>query len=144
MYFVEHQGADLLNEAIALRATNESGVDAYQLHCLWEASKHRQIIMVKTENCEPLASISFAKISKYTLKQLASNAEYKLRPYEYSEGKILYVLDGFFRKNNFRKSLALLIPQLKKYRLIAYVKKGRLRVFYNSVDFIKIVKLNES
>ncbi len=141
MYFVEHQGADLLNEAIALRVMNESGVDADHLRSLLEASKRKQIIIAKTEKDEPLASLTFAKISKFTLKLLAANAEHKLRPYEYNEGKILYVLDGFFRKNHFKKSMALLLPQLKKYRLIAYVKKGRLRIFYNHNGSIKACKL---
>ncbi|QEI10997.1 hypothetical protein [Cellvibrio japonicus] len=144
MYFVEHQGADLLNEAIVLRVTNESGADADQLHCLLEASKHRQIIIAKTENGEPLVSIAFAKISKYTLRLLAANPEYKLRPHEYREGKILYILDGFFRKNFFKKSLASLVPQLKKYRLIAYVKKGKLKFFCNNNGSIKLVRLPRS
>jgi len=132
MYFVEHRGADLLNEVVALRVMNESGIDAAQLQHLLEASKHRQIIMAKAENGEPLASLAFAKISKYTLKLLDGNPDHKLRPYEYSEGKILYILDGFFRRNEFRKSLKLLLPQLKKYRLIAYVKRGKLRIIYNN------------
>lgn len=141
MYFVEHQGADLLNEAIALRVMNESGVDANHLLSMLEASKHRQIIIAKTEKDEPLASLTFAIISKYTLRLLAANPEHNLHPYEYREGKILYVLDGFFRKNNFKKAMTLLLPQLKKYRLIAYVKNGRLRAFYNNNGSIKVVKL---
>lgn len=141
MYFVEHQGADLLNEAIALRVMNESGADANQLQCLLEASKRRQILMAKTEKGEPLASITFAKISKYTLRLLATNPEYKLRPYEYSEGKILYILDGFFRKNNFKKSMDVLLPQLKQCRLIAYVRRGKLKFFYNDMGTIKAAKL---
>lgn len=141
MYFVENQGANLLNEAIALRVMNDSGADANQLHCLLEASKRRQIIMAKTENGEPLASLAFAKISKYTLGVLVANAEYKLRAYEYSEGKILFVLDGFFRKNHFKKSLTLLAPQLKRCRLIAYLRNGKLRVFYNKNGSMKTIKL---
>lgn len=140
MYFVEHQGADLLNEAIALRAMNDSGADANQLLNLLEASKRRQIIMVKTEKDEPLTSIAFAKISKFTLKLLIENPDHKLQPYEYNEGKILYILDGFFRKNNFKQSISLLIPQLKKYRLIAYVKNGKLKVLYNNNGSIRLLK----
>jgi len=144
MYFVEQQGADLLNEAIALRVITESGVSTNQLQYLLEASKHRQIIIAKAENGEPLASFTFAKISKHTLRLLAINAEYKLRPYEYSEGKILYVLDGFFRNNNFRKSMTLLAPSLRQCRLIAYKKKDKLRVFYNNNGSFKLVKLPAS
>ncbi len=123
MYFVEHYGADLLNEALALRVLNGAGVDADHLQKLLEASVHRQIIIAKSEKDEPLASIAFAKISKYTLRLLAENHTHVLNPYEYREGKILYVVDGFFQKNNFQKSLALLLQQLKKYRLIAPCKK---------------------
>ena len=144
MYFVEHQGADLLNEAIALRVSNESGVDANHLQSMLEASKHRQIIMAKTEKDEPLASLSFAKISKYTLRLLTADATYKLRPYEYNEGKILFVVDGFFRKNNFRISINLLMPQLRKYRLIVYVKNGKLKVLYNNNGAIRILKSSAS
>lgn len=144
MYFVEHQGADLLNEAIALRVMNGSGADANQLQYLREASKHRQIIMAKTEKDEPLASIAFAKISKFTLKLLATNPEHKLQPYEYNEGKILCVLDGFFRKNSFKHSISLLMPQLKKYRLIIYIKNGKLKAFYNNNGAIKVLKLPSS
>tara|TARA_R100000656_G_C3955351_1_gene129072 strand:+ start:1414 stop:1887 length:474 start_codon:yes stop_codon:yes gene_type:complete len=140
MYFVEHQGADLLNEAIALRVMNGSGADANQLLNLHEASIRRQIIMVKTEKDEPLASLSFAKISKFTLKLLTENPDHKLQPYEYSEGKILYILDGFFRKNNFRISISLLMPQLRKYRLIVYVKNGKLKVLYNNNGAIRLLK----
>jgi hypothetical protein len=131
MYFVEHQGADLLNEAVVLRVMDQSAVGADTLQSLLEASKHRQIVIARTENGEPLASLAFARISKYTLRLLAANAEHKLRPYEYREGKILFVLDGFFRKNSFRKALAVLAPQLGRDRLIAFVRNGRLRVFYN-------------
>lgn len=141
MYFVEHQGADLLNEAIALRVMNESGIDANHLRSMLEASKYRQIIIAKTEKDEPLASLTFAKISKYTLKLLAINPEHNLQPYEYSEGKILYVLDGFFRKNNFKRSISLLLPQLNKYRVIAYRKNGKLRLIYNNNGSIKIIKV---
>jgi len=140
MYFVEHQGANLLNEAIALRVMNDSGADANQLLNLLEASKRRQIIMVKTEKDEPLASFAFAKISKFTLKLLTENPDHKLQSYEYNEGKILYILDGFFRKNNFKKSINLLIPQLKKYRLITYVKNGKLKVLYNNNGSIRLLK----
>lgn len=141
MYFVEHQGADLLNEAIALRVMNDAGADANQLQALLEASKRRQIIMVKTEKDEPIASIAFAKISKFTFKLLIAKPEHKLQSYEYSEGKILYILDGFFRKKHFKKALLLLLPQVKRYRLIAYVKNGRLRFFYNNNGFFTRLKL---
>jgi hypothetical protein len=141
MYFVENQGADLLNEVIALRVMAESGIDAPHLHCMLEASKCRQIIMVKTEKDEPLASLAFAKISKFTLNLLVKNPEHKLLSYEYSEGKILYVLDGFFRKNCFKVSINLLLPKLKRYRLIAYVNRGRLRVFYNNNGSISLLRL---
>lgn len=141
MYFVERQGADLLNDAIALRVMHGAGVDANHLRCLLEASKHRQIIIAKTEKDEPLASLAFAGISKYTLKLLAANPEQNLQPYEYREGKVLYVLDGFFRKNHFKKAMVSLLPQLKKYRLIAYTKKGRLRVFYNNRGTFKIINM---
>lgn len=144
MYFVESQGADLLNEAIALRVMNESGADVSHLHYLLEASKHQQIIMAKTENGEPLASLAFAKISKYTLGLIAANPEHKLRPYEYCEGKILYVIDGFFKKNHFKKAIALLEHQLKQCRLIAYTKNNRLRVFYNNNGSVKAFKLPAS
>jgi len=141
MYFVEQQGADLLNEAITLRVISESGIEADQLQFLLEASKHRQIVMAKTEKEELLASLAFAKISKYTLMQLAADSEYKLRPYEYREGKILYVLDGFFRKNSFKKSIALLLPQLKQYRIIAYIKNRRLKVFYKKNCSFQVVNI---
>lgn len=144
MYFVEHQGTDLLNEVIVLRAMDESGIDANHLQSLLETSKRRQIIIAKTEKDEPLASLAFAKISKYTLKLLITNPGHRLRPYEHNEGKILYVLDGFFRKKHFKNALALLLPQLKKYRLIAYVKNDRLRLFYNNKGSIKAVKLTPS
>jgi len=130
MYIVEQRGADLLNQALALRVMNESGVDASHLERLFEASKHRQIILANTENGEPLASLGFAKISKYTLRLIAANPSHKLRPYEYHEGKILYVVDGFFKKNGFRKSLSVLSKELKKYRVIAYVRRDRLKIFY--------------
>ncbi len=143
MYFVEHQGADLLNEAIAVRVMNGSGVDAGSLLNLLEASKRRQIIIVKTEKDEPLASIAFAKISKFTLKLLAENPEHKLQPYEYNEGRILYVIDGFFRKNKFKQSMNLLIPRLNKYRLIAYVKNGKLKIFYNKNSSIRLLRSSE-
>jgi hypothetical protein len=142
MYFVEKQGADLLNEAIALRVMTESGVDSDLLRGLFEASKHRQILIAKTENGEPLATLAFARISKFTLKLLAGNTGHKLRPYEYGEGKILYVQDAFFRKHTVRKSLALLAPQLKRYRLIAFVRKERLRVFYNGSRSVRPIKLS--
>jgi hypothetical protein len=141
MYFVEHQGADLLNEAVAFRVMNESGADTNELQYLLEASKRRQIIIAKTEKGEPLASLTFAKISKYTLRLLAANPEYKLRSYEYREGKILYVLDGFFRKNSFKKSMDVLIPQLRQCRLIAYVRRGKLKLFYNNNGAFKLAKL---
>ena len=144
MYFVEYQGADLLNEAVALRVMNESGADVNQLQYLLEASKRRQIIMAKTEKGEPLASLTFAKISKYTLRLLADNPEYKLRSYEYCEGKILYVLDGFFRKNCFKNSMDVLLPQLRQCRLIVYVRKGRLRLFYNNKGVLKVARLPRS
>lgn len=142
MYFVEKQGADLLNEAIALRVMNESGVDSDLLRGLFEASKHRQILMAKTENGELLATLAFARISKFTLKLFADNPSHILRPYEFGEGKILFVQDGFFRKHTLRKSLALLAPQLKRYRLIAFVRKERLRVFYNGSHSVRPVKLS--
>lgn len=141
MYFVEHQGADLLNEAVALRVMNGSGAEANQLLSLFEASKHRQIIVVKTEKDEPLASIVFAKISKFTLKLLAENPEHKLQPYEYNEGKILYIIDGFFRRNSLRQAMGLLIPKLNKYRLIVYVKNGKLKVIYNNNGVIRLQKI---
>lgn len=141
MYFVEHQGADLLNEVIALRVMGSSGIDATHLQCVLEASKRRQIVMGKTEKDEPLASLAFAKISKFTLNLLVENPEHKLRSHEYGEGRIIFVLDGFFRKNCFRVAIKLLLPQLKKYRLIAYVKRGRLRVFYNDSGSIRPVRL---
>lgn len=144
MYFVEHQGADLLNEAIALRVMNESGVDADKLSRLLEASKLRQVIMAKAENGEPFASLAYAKISKYTLKLIASNPDHRLRPYEYKEGKVLFILDGFFRKGCFKKSIALLESHLKKYRLIAYVNRGRLRVLYNNSGSMVRVKFPAS
>ncbi|MBE8716323.1 hypothetical protein [Cellvibrio polysaccharolyticus] len=131
MYFVESQGADLLNEAIVLRVISGAGIDSQCLGSLLEASKHRQIMMIKTQKDEPLASLAFAKISKYTLRLFAANPVHKLQAYEYNEGKILYILDGFFRKGSFKNSLRLLLPQLKRYRLIAYVKNGKLKVFYN-------------
>lgn len=140
MYFVEHQGADLLNEVIALRVMNGSGVDANSLLNLLEASKRRQIFMVKTEKDEPLASIAFAKIAKFTLKLLAENPEHKLQPYEYNEGKILYIIDGFFKKNCFKQSVNLLIPKLNKYRLIVYVRNGKLKTLYNKNSSIKLLK----
>lgn len=142
MYFVERQGEDLLNEAIALRVMNQSGANPNHLQFLLEASKHRQIVMAKAENGEPMASLTFAKISKYTLRLLASNTEHKLQPYEYHEGKILYVLDGFFKKNSFKKSVALLKSQLKKFRIIAYVKNDSLRIVYNNNGLVKFIKLS--
>jgi len=141
MYFVEHQGANLLNEAINLRVIDKSGADASQLLHLREASKHQQLIIVKTEKDEPLASIAFAKISKFTLRYISKNSEHKLLSYEYNEGKILFVLDGFFRSHYFKESFKLLLPKIKKYRLIAYVKRGKLRVFYNDSGAIRPVKL---
>jgi|SRR5690606_776362 len=141
MYFAENQGADLLNEATALRVMSESGADANQLRYLLEASKHRQILFVKKENGEPLASLAFARISRFTLQVLANNPEHQLLPYEYREGKILYVLDAFFRKHTLRQSLALLGPQLKRHRLIAFVRKGRLRAFYNRGGALRPLKL---
>jgi hypothetical protein len=131
MFFVEGQGADLLNEALTLRAIDGAGVSADALPCLLEASKHRQIVMAKAENGELLASLACAKISKYALRVLAANPAHKLRPYEYCEGKILFVVDGFFRKNACRKALAVLAPQFARSRLIAFVRNGKLRVFYN-------------
>lgn len=141
MYFVESQGADLLNEAISLRVANEAGADANILRQLLEASRHRQIVMIKTENNEPLASVSFAKVSKYTLHVLAANPKHRLTPYEYNEGKIIYVLDGFFKKSCFKKSLTILAEEFKKCRIIAYEKRGRLKVFYNSNGSFKAVNL---
>jgi hypothetical protein len=142
MYFVEKQGADLLNEAIALRVVNGSGVDSDHLLGLFEASKHRQILIAKTENGEPLATLAFARISKFTLRLLAGSPRHKLRPYEYGEGKILFVQDAFIRKHTVRKSLALLAPQLKRYRLIAFVRKERLRVFYNGNRSVRQIRLS--
>lgn len=140
MYFPEHRGADLLNESITLRVMDECGVDAKHLCCLHEASKHRQIFMARTENGEPLASLAFAKISRHTLKILADNTDHQLRSYEYREGKILYIIDGFFRKNSFRRAMEILAPELQKYRLIAYVKKGQLRILYNREKSIRLLK----
>ena len=143
MFFVEGQGADLLNEALTLRAIGGAGVSADALPCLLEASKHRQIVMAKAENGELLASLACAKISKYTLRVLAANPEHKLKPFEYCEGKILFVLDGFFRKNSCRKALAVLAPQFARSRLIAFVRNGRLRVFYNRNGKASPVRLAE-
>lgn len=140
MYFVEHQGADLLNEAIALRVMNGSGANVSQLLNLLETSKRRQIIMVKTEKDEPLASIAFAKISKFTLNLLIENPEHKLQPYEYNEGKILHIIDGFFKKHSFKQVVNLLTPTLRKYRLITYVKNGKLRVLYHRKGAFKLMK----
>lgn len=142
MYFAEHRGADLLSEAIALRVIAESGIDAEHLQCLLEASRHRQVMIVKTEKNEPLASLTFARISKFTLNLLAKNPKHKLCSYEYCEGTIIYVLDAFFRRHAFRRSLALLVPQLKRSRIIAYVRKGRLRVLYNNRGSFKLIKLS--
>ena len=141
MYFVEKQGAELLNEAIALRVMNDAGFDSDRLRCLFESSKLRQILFARTGNGEILATLAFARISKFTLRLIADCPKHILRPYEYGEGKILYVQDGFFGKHTVRKSLALLRPQLKRYRLIAFVRKNRLRVFYNGSRSVRPVKL---
>jgi hypothetical protein len=141
MYFVEKHGAELLNEAISLRVMNEAGFDSDRLRCLFEASKLRQILFARTGNGEILATLAFARISKFTLRLIADCPKHILRPYEYGEGKILYVQDGFFGKHTLRKSLALFRPQLKRYRLIAFVRKNRLRVFYNGSRSVRPVKL---
>lgn len=143
MYTVEQQGAELLNEAISLRVENGCGADSRTLLHLLEASKHRQIIIVKSEKGELLASIAYAKISKYTLKLILNEPEKSLYPYEYQEGKILFVLDYFFKKGHFRQSLALATPPLNRYRIISYVKKGRMRALYNRRGVFTSIKTNE-
>jgi len=142
MYFVEKQGADLLNEAIQLRVINESGLDSDRLRGLFEASKLRQILFARTGNGEIMATVAFARISKFTLRLIADSPKHILRPYEYGEGKILFVQDGFFGKHTVKKSLAVLAPQLKRYRLIAFVRKERLRVFYNRGGSLRPVRLS--
>lgn len=144
MYFIEQQGADLLNEAIVLRVMDESGASTEVLQSLLEASKHRQVVIARAGNGEPLASLAFARISRYTLRMLAENAGHRLRAYEYREGRILYVLDGYFRKNCLRKALPLLAEQLGRHRLIAFVRNGRLRLYYNQRGRMRPVRLSAS
>lgn len=141
MYFYEGQGADILNEAISLRVANVAGADSDALRQLLEASKHRQIAMIKAENGEPLASISFARISKYTLRILAKNPKHRLMPYEYNEGKIIYILDGFFKKHCFKDSRSKLADMFKSCRIVAYQKRGRLKVFYNNNGTFRTLNL---
>lgn len=141
MYFVEGQGADLLNEAMSLRVANGAGAEAKALRQILEASKHRQIVMIKTDNNEPLASVSFAKVSRYTLRVLAGNPKHELLPYEYKEGKILYVLDGFFREKTFKALLPWLLVEFKRYRIIAYQRRGRLKAIYNDRGSLRPIGL---
>lgn len=141
MFFLEHQGADLLNDAIALRVRCGEPASAEVLGYLLEASKHRQIAFAKKRNGEPLAVIAFARISRYTLALLANNPGYKLKQYEFYEGKILYIVDGVFVKNSIRSSLLIFRDVFKNYRLVCFVRNGRLRVYYKNGSRIRSVSM---
>lgn len=132
MYFLESSGADLLKEAIAVRILESAGASADELSKLVATSARHQIYMVKAESGEPLGYIAAAKISKYTLNLLLNDPAYQLRPYELEEGKILYIVDAFFRKNRFKKSFPVLMDLLKRYRLVCFSKNGQLKLYYNN------------
>jgi hypothetical protein len=130
MYFIEQQGADLLSQAIALRTMEGEGATAEVLDNLLAISSRRQIYFGKAENSELLAYVAIAKISKYTLSHLAIDPLHRLRLYELTEGKLIYIMDGFFRRHQFRKALPIIKKILKRYRLICFRKSGRLKIYY--------------
>ena len=139
MYLVEHDGADLLNEALELRVRLGIGVEPEQLRCLHIACRHRQAYVFKKTNGEPLASLAYALISKYTLNKLLKDTAYMLKPHEFKEGYILYLTDSIIAKGRLDEVMEDFNYRFRRYRLFAYVRDRRIRLYKREAGRLKYI-----
>lgn len=137
MYFYDSKGADQLKAAIEIRASRDCGATPDELGNLLLACSKEQIQVIRTLKDEPLAYYSFAKISKYTLRLLVRGNKEKLLNYEMKEGKIFYLLDVVICKGKSRSALPHILNSLLQYRLIAFKKRGCIRLYRRSGDRFK-------
>jgi hemolysin-activating ACP:hemolysin acyltransferase len=128
MYFPDGQGDDPLRSAMLLRASQGLNATNDQISYLLATSARRQIYTLKSEKGEVIGYLSYALISKYTLRMLMDDPGLRLRLEELSEGRLLYVLDAAFAKQQFRSAVSMLAKRLRKSRVVCFSKGGKLRL----------------
>lgn len=128
MSFPDGQGDELLRSAMLLRASQGLSATNDQISYLLATSARRQIFTLKSEKGEVIGYLSYARISKYTLRMLLEDPGQRLKLDELSEGKLIYVLDAAFSKQQFRSAVSMLTQRLRKSRVVCFSKRGKLRL----------------
>jgi hypothetical protein len=128
MYFPDGKGEDLLKATMLFRAAEGLGATNDQISYLLATSARQQVHTFRSPKGELIGYLSYALISKYTLRMLLEDPGQRLKLEELSEGRLLYVLDAGLSKKQFRSAVSMLTEQLRKSRVVCFSKGGKLRL----------------
>lgn len=110
------------------RAGEGLGASNDQISYLLATSSRRQIYTFRSPKGEVIGYLSYARISKYTLRMLIEDPNQRLKLDELSEGRLLYVLDAAFARRQFRTAMTLMARRLRESRVVCFTKGGQLRL----------------
>lgn len=144
MYFDGKKFDNSLRQALMLRLECGLGIDSKGLDEFLSCQKFEKIHIFRNPKNAPIGYLLYGRISKYTLGLLNKYPEHLLKPYEYNEGRLFYLLDVCFLPDDRILGLKLLKEHLLKEKIIVSSRYNRLSLYRKNKGTFKKVRLIQS
>lgn len=118
-----------LRAALSIRSRSPKPISSDEVRNFLIGDKEETIYLIIDKAGQPIGYVIYALISKDCLNLIRRNLTTPKYAYEWSEGKIVLIVDICFLPHRSVEASSRLRTYLKRFKLLCYVRKDTLKVF---------------